>query len=168
MDAQHAQQSATTSDDRYKKWAAVIFAALVLLIYLCLVYRAWNASGDEAEMWARKIYLLGGVESLAFAAAGWFFGREVNRKAVDNLQSQADKARDDAGSAQDKEKQALERLDSARSEAAALAATVKLMARTEIPGQPSAFAEMSHTIDADILRRANQVLDIYGEGRPAE
>jgi len=158
--------AARISSGEIKKWVAVAVAALVLLIYICLVYRAWNASGNEAEMWARKVGLLGGVESLAFAAAGWFFGREVNRQAVDNLQTQADKASDEASSVRDAEKQTLERLDSARSEAAALAASI--LASADRPaGGPSDLREEAPRA-TEIVRRARHVLNIYGEGSVSE
>lgn len=157
------EQAVKTTGDEVKKWVAVAVAALVLVVYICLVYRAWNASGNEAEMWARKIGLLGGIESLAFAAAGWFFGREVNRKAVDNLQTQAEKAGDEAASARDDEKLALERLDTARSEASALAASIMVLDEVSGGGQRGSTREVIPT--TNIVDRARIVWNTYGEGQ---
>ncbi len=64
----------------------------------------WLSLGDSE--WNRAIYLLGGVEAIAFAAAGYFFGKEINRKRAESAEASAtnlaaaatSKAEDAAGS----------------------------------------------------------------------
>jgi len=53
----------------------VIYAAALLLLYL----KADNSAVTET-IWGRYVFLLGGLEPIVFAAVGWLFGREVNRK----------------------------------------------------------------------------------------
>lgn len=69
------------------------FAALILH----LLGRATKA--EELE-WTRLVYLLSGVEAIAFAAAGYFFGREVNRARAEGAEKRADEAQTNASQAQ--------------------------------------------------------------------
>ncbi|HEY9423104.1 MAG TPA: hypothetical protein VIW92_16950 [Thermoanaerobaculia bacterium] len=46
--------------------------------------------------WSRVLYLLNGVEAIAFAAAGYLFGREVNRGRAENAEVRAKQAEDKA------------------------------------------------------------------------
>ena len=54
------------------------------------------------EEWARLVYLLSGVEAIAFAAAGYFFGREVNRARAEAAEEDANVSRDESRRAQDR------------------------------------------------------------------
>jgi hypothetical protein len=47
------------------------------------------APGTAELEWARLQYLFNGVEALAFAAAGFFFGREVNRGRAEAAEGRA-------------------------------------------------------------------------------
>lgn len=77
------------------QWSVLVVVALLLIgIYLLLAFLVFNSRGDEAEQWARALVVLGGIEALAFAAAGWLFGREVNRRAVERAEADANEARD--------------------------------------------------------------------------
>jgi len=38
--------------------------------------------------WNRYVYLVNGVEAIVFAAAGFLFGREVNRQRAENAETQ--------------------------------------------------------------------------------
>ena len=42
------------------------------------------------NQWSRALFLLNGVEAVAFAAAGYLFGREVNRGRAENAEELAD------------------------------------------------------------------------------
>lgn len=58
---------------------------------------------NAAELeWSRLVYLLSGVEAIAFAAAGYFFGREVNRKRAESAEKRVDVAQANASEAQAK------------------------------------------------------------------
>jgi len=59
------------------------------------------AKAEELE-WTRLVYLLSGVEAIAFAAAGYFFGRVVNRERAEGAEKRASEAQVDASEAQAK------------------------------------------------------------------
>jgi hypothetical protein len=77
-------------------------------------------------LWTRAAYLLGGVEAIAFAAAGYFFGREVNRQRAESAEEQADQAGQQAEQARsaalEAEKRATEAETKGKSLKAAIAA----------------------------------------------
>lgn len=87
------------STDAVKKWAALIVAGLLLIVYLVLVAVAWGKTGEAADAWARRLALLGGIEALAFGGAGWLFGKEVSRQTIEQANGRtadAAKKRDEA------------------------------------------------------------------------
>jgi hypothetical protein len=68
---------------------AVTVAALVgFAVVVAVLWGKADDAGNETA-WARWTFLLAGVEAIAFAAAGWLFGREVNRSAAKSAQQQA-------------------------------------------------------------------------------
>lgn len=73
---------------------AVKVAVLVVLIYVVAVFFLWRDAGSADLLWTRRLYLLGGLEALAFAAAGAIFGVAVQRPKVaeeQQLRAEADK-----------------------------------------------------------------------------
>lgn len=79
----------------------VVATAIVSLIGLALFifYMLRHISAQEIE-WTRAIYLLTGVEAVAFAAAGYLFGKDVNRVRAENAEEEVDKCREIASNAQ--------------------------------------------------------------------
>lgn len=77
-----------------KDWVAPI-VAVVLLIGLIIFYVVLFLNLNAAtEAWQRLTYMSGGMEAIAFAAAGYLFGKEVNRQqaqdaTADKKQAQA-------------------------------------------------------------------------------
>lgn len=63
-----------------------IIAVALLVGYGFFVYYLIGRvdSGDPA--WSRLIYLFSGVEALVFAAAGFLFGKEVNRRRAEQAE----------------------------------------------------------------------------------
>jgi hypothetical protein len=63
-----------------------------------MIFILWGKADDanNETAWARWTFLLAGVEAIAFAGAGFLFGREVNREAVKTAQNQAREANQDA------------------------------------------------------------------------
>jgi uncharacterized membrane protein YbhN (UPF0104 family) len=80
--------------EQIKKVAALVLAIVLVVVYLVLVGFAWGKTGEEAESWARRIVLLGGIEALAFAAAGWLWGKEVSRQTIEQANARANEAND--------------------------------------------------------------------------
>ncbi len=68
--------------------ATVIGAIAILFFGVLITYMIANKSATKEE-WDRLVFVLGGVEPLVFAAAGYFFGREVNRERAKNAEERA-------------------------------------------------------------------------------
>ena len=62
----------------------ILFAFVAALVYLFVL-----APQVQEVQWERYIYLYGGVEAIAFAAAGFLFGREVNRQRAEKAEATA-------------------------------------------------------------------------------
>ncbi|GIW33490.1 hypothetical protein [Meiothermus sp.] len=66
--------------------AAVLVGFAVLVVYMLSLL-------DSSETtWNRALYLFAGVEAIAFAAAGYFFGREVHRQRAESAELRARQA----------------------------------------------------------------------------
>jgi hypothetical protein len=116
------------SADKIKKWATLFVAAVLLIIYLVLVLVTMGKTGVAAEPWSRRLVLLGGIESLAFAGAGWLFGKEVSRQTIDQANARLVDANQKVAEAGADLKQASDNARTAIGNAVALAQTVKLIA----------------------------------------
>jgi hypothetical protein len=93
-----------------------------LIVYVAgLVFMASMLTAEDLE-WARATYLLNGLEALAFAGAGFFFGREVNRQ-------RAEKAEEASDAADAKADQATSEAADARAKGLALATAVRSQAQ---------------------------------------
>jgi len=145
--------------DTVKKWAALALAAVFLLIYLALVLVTMRKTGEAAEPWSRRLVLLGGIEALAFAGAGWLFGKEVSRQTIDQANARADDATKKEEQAQAERKQATEDATTAKGNAVAMAQTVKLIAPT-LEQQPGLVG----TLASQPQQLADAVLAKYGVG----
>lgn len=78
-----------TEDKPGREWVTIGLGASVLLGFAALVvYMLGQLSADETT-WSRALYLFAGVEAIAFAAAGYVFGREVHRTRALEAESRA-------------------------------------------------------------------------------
>lgn len=92
--------STDTTSESSLTWMDKIKASLGALVIIGLglmIVILFNKLDTYGEIqWTRAVYLLSGVEAIAFAAAGYFFGTEVNRvraeKAEDDAEKQGQKA----------------------------------------------------------------------------
>lgn len=82
--------------------AAVVAVSALLMFLVLVILMFLQRSGSDAA-WSRLVYLLTGVEAVAFAGAGWVFGKEVHRGEVQRAEEQvqteqkrADQAEGDA------------------------------------------------------------------------
>lgn len=99
----------------------------LLTVYVLAVAVAARVISGSTEEWSRAITLVGGLESLAFIAGGWFFGKEASRKSIDNLGK-------DLGAAKRENEDAKGRQYTAESDAIKLAS----MALIQVPSSPTA------------------------------
>lgn len=73
-----------------------IIGFLVLLFFaVSVIYLARHIAETELQ-WGRLVYVFGGVEAIAFAATGYFFGKEVNRERADKAEVKATAAGNEA------------------------------------------------------------------------
>jgi hypothetical protein len=68
---------------------ALWVGAFALLLYFGMVFYLLNNTGLPDNQWTRAIYLFSGIETIAFAAAGFLFGREVNRARAEAAEGRA-------------------------------------------------------------------------------
>lgn len=77
-------------------WLVYPIAVLALVGFVCFIlYMLGLKSSSELE-WTRSVYLFSGVEAIAFAAAGFLFGKEVHRKRAESAEGRSEKAENEA------------------------------------------------------------------------
>lgn len=87
-------ENVSGKDTSVKETSPLIVAtAIVILIGLAvfIIYMIRHISAEETE-WARYVYILTGVEAVGFAAAGYLFGKDVNRVRAEKAEAKADSA----------------------------------------------------------------------------
>lgn len=78
----------------------LLIAAMALLFFGWLTITMLGKTAEQSETtWSRALYLYRGVEALAFAAAGFLFGREVQRRRADEAEERATRAQETAQAA---------------------------------------------------------------------
>jgi hypothetical protein len=84
--------------------AALVLAAVSIVAFFVAVYVMWGKAddADNETAWARWTFLLAGIEAIAFAAAGWIFGREVHRVAAVQARKDAKEAGEEAKEQRDR------------------------------------------------------------------
>ena len=102
----------------------VVIAVALLIAYVFLLSKMWALVGTEKEIqWARATYLLGGLESLVFAAVGFLFGQEVHRERAEQAEKRAGetekKAKDAESKAEDAQRKGRDLANKVRSTAKA-------------------------------------------------
>ncbi len=86
-------------------WLALFIVGLAILLWI-------SGSGMADPMWTRYIYLLTGVETVAFAALGWLFGREVHRQQVSDANQRAEDSLQEERAAKGKMIEVMQQLQS--------------------------------------------------------
>lgn len=80
----------------------LLVAAFILWWFGTVLQKMLGQTGPEVldAQWSRYTYLFSGLETLAYAAAGFLFGREVNRQRADRAEADAAKSQSIAYDAQ--------------------------------------------------------------------
>lgn len=76
-------------------WQSVVaygVAIIALLGFALLIIDLLGRTGASDLEWTRAVFLLSGVEAVAFAGAGFLFGREVNRQRAESAEERGDAA----------------------------------------------------------------------------
>jgi hypothetical protein len=117
--------------DKLKNSLAPIIGLALVVFYIIFLLSLRGQIKEDELYWTRWIYLLSGVEAIAFAAAGYFFGSEVHRKTAEAAQEDADEARQDANDANQRANEAeLEAVD-ANAKGQALAASITAKTKSQ-------------------------------------
>ena len=131
--------SASGASWRWLLWAAIA----IVFAYVVFVLLAFVRADDKLPEtdWSRSVYVLLGVEALAFTAVGWLFGREVHRGEAQEAQKHADEAKhvatlekDRADTAKDTAAQERSRADAAQTKGRILAKAVHSLTEPEETG----------------------------------
>jgi type VI protein secretion system component VasK len=82
--------------------ATAVVALIVLVVFIAILWGKADDPNNETA-WARWTFLLAGIEAIAFAGAGFMFGREVNRASTEQVaQAQQDAQQNAAEAAEAK------------------------------------------------------------------
>jgi uncharacterized membrane protein YccC len=84
----------------------VVTAIAVLVAFAVVLGYMIRITGADERLWTRATYLFGSVEAIAFAAAGFLFGREVHREQAAKAEKRADAAEQTARQASSEAAQA--------------------------------------------------------------
>jgi hypothetical protein len=68
----------------------LVVAIIVLYIFWSLVKMMMGQTKAPELEWSRSAYIFGGVEAVAYAAAGFLFGREVHRQRAEKAERRAE------------------------------------------------------------------------------
>ena len=76
-----------------KEWVGLIAAIVFLIGYLGISYLLFSQQlGLEEPLWGHAMVIFTSIESIALTAAGYLFGREVNRARAVQAEQQANQA----------------------------------------------------------------------------
>jgi hypothetical protein len=67
-----------------------IIGIVSLVLFFGFVWYMLELTNSAEPQWTRTVYLFNGVEAIAFAAAGFFFGREVHRERAETAEKRAE------------------------------------------------------------------------------
>jgi hypothetical protein len=129
---------------------ATIVAVSAIIGFAAFVIHMLGNTTVEEKVWTRKAYLLHGVEAIAFAAAGFLFGKEVHRQRAEKAEEAAKGAMRQAADAEGRGKK--------------LALTVKAAAERQQPddfmysaSKPETKGEFSKRALNDLAHMASEL-----------
>lgn len=99
-----------TSNPLKDNLASILAFLLLIAFAIFIVYLLGLTSAQETQ-WTRSVYLFSGAEAIAFAAAGFFFGSEIQRKRAERAEEKAGEAEQAASEA---EKEAIKEVTKGR------------------------------------------------------
>jgi len=119
----------TSSTNPWITYVGLAVAVLALFSFGLLILYLLSRTSNATELeWQRDVYLLSGVEAVAFAAAGFLFGKEVHRQQAEQATARADKAEGKAAEAQQNAQLANRAATEVRTRARALVAAINAKA----------------------------------------
>jgi hypothetical protein len=89
-----------SKDSTKINWIPYVVAFVILVVFGVFVYYMLGLTKVAETEWTRAVYLFNGVEAVAFAAAGFLFGKEVHRAQAENADRRANQAEKNAADAE--------------------------------------------------------------------
>ncbi|MDN5796980.1 MAG: hypothetical protein L0H79_14640 [Intrasporangium sp.] len=122
----------TPADGNGVPWHLLFFAAaLVTVAYIAFAIVTFNRADDNGvgeNQWLRTVFVIQGLEAIAFTAIGWLFGREVHR-------GEAAASKEQAGEAKQEAQEARARSEVAGRDGWRLAEAIRARAEVAVPAQ---------------------------------
>ena len=122
---------------------ATVLGVIALVAFGCFAYYLVKHIGEGQQQWDRLVYIFGGVEAVAFAAAGYFFGKEVNRARAETAEKRANDAEQKADNAKETVKEAQEKITKAEDKLSSLLKYIESQAPSSSTGS-EAIEEISN------------------------
>lgn len=137
--------TAPANGDRFKNTTAVGITIAILIVYVAMVILLYRKAGSTDLKWTRWVFLLSGIEAIAFTAVGWIFGKEVHRAQAEMAAVAQQNASDAQGA-----------LGKVQGRAEGLAASVRSHAAAggNVPGVAGASAS---PVPSSLLQQANEL-----------
>lgn len=79
----------------YLLFAAAAAIGVVYIGFALFAFARADDTGITESGWLRTVFVIQGIEAIAFTAIGWLFGREVHRGAAEAAKEQAEEAKQD-------------------------------------------------------------------------
>jgi len=89
-DKETQETDTISSSDPVGKFIAAAVLVFFAILVGYMLYIVNFKDGLTDLNWARSLYIFSGIEAVAFAAAGYLFGREVNRRRAETAEEKAD------------------------------------------------------------------------------
>lgn len=106
------------------------FVAIVIIVgfIASIIFLLVQTSVSDLQ-WARDVYLFGGIEAIAFAAAGFLFGTQVQRQHIQGADERAKQANDRAQQSDERAMSATADAAATKARAESLAAAIRSKSR---------------------------------------
>ena len=124
-----------------------VIGGVLIVAYLVGLFVQFNSLGASDLEWARRTELLGGLEALAFAAAGAILGTTVQRQVTEKAEDRAERAEAVAG-------------DNAAAAAKGRALQAALEAKRENVPQTAAAVTDSDAFEAGLEKELDELANI--------
>lgn len=103
-----------------------ILAVVMFISYLAFItYLVIMAGKDDSVMWTKLLYLFTGIETIVFAALGYVFGQDINRKRAENAENALDNAKQEEANAKVETEKAKKEAQKEREKGIALSTAIK-------------------------------------------
>jgi hypothetical protein len=110
----------------------IVAVACIVGLSVFIIYLIGQTTLAEPQ-WQRLVYLLNGVEAVAFGAAGYLFGKEVHRQRAETAEKEAKDAKADANHAKEVASASGQARVKAETQARALVSAISAKLQTDRP-----------------------------------